>query len=216
MRRTQHAVSTVFPSVGMTKGLRRVAIRVSPSGKLLTFPSGTQERYPFPRPRVMEEKRKRATGRANTMAANPLNRIPIFMKNPRRERSGLADGAISGFVDILFLRFFLRVLRVVQSGIRLPWIRRTSRCQPGNYICDFLIGHWTSGDVAAPVGCAQFRAAGDHDRAQCLIADQRQKRIIRDGASLLRSPAFRTMAGCAICSKYELAAIGIPRGLCRV
>src|ERR1700735_1590371 len=171
MRRTQHAVSTVFPSVGMTKGLRKVAIRVSPSGKLLTFPSGTQERYPFPRPRVMEEKRKRATGRTNTSAANPLNRIPSFMKNPRRESESSAGGVVTVFVDILFLR----VLRVVQSGIRLPRTLRTPRCQPGNYICDFLIGHWTAGDIATPVGCAQLRPAGDHDRAQCLIADQRQE-----------------------------------------
>src|SRR5580693_1007226 len=109
MRRTQHAVSTVFPSVGMTRGLRKVAIRVSPSGKLLTFPSGTQERYPFPRPRVMEEKRKRATGRANTIAANPLNRIPSFMKNPRRERLESAGGVVSVFVDIFFSVTFPRV-----------------------------------------------------------------------------------------------------------
>src|SRR5271168_168972 len=108
MRRTQHAVSTVFPSVGMTRGLRKVAIRVSPSGKLPTSPRRTHERYPFSRPRVIEEKRKRAIGRANTIAANPLNRIPSFMKNPRRERLASAGGAVTGLVDILFLR----VLRV--------------------------------------------------------------------------------------------------------
>src|ERR1700733_6511896 len=186
MRRTQHAVSTVFPSVGMTRGLRKVAIRVSPSGKLLTFPSGTQERYPFPRPRVMEEKRKRATGRANTIAATPLNRIPSFMKNPRRERLAAVGGAVSVFpvsvfVDILFLRLLRRRwlrrrwLRIVRCGIRLPRILRTPRCQPGNNVCDFLIGHWAPWDIATPVGCAQFRPAGDHDRAQFLIADQSQE-----------------------------------------
>src|ERR1700722_6376406 len=150
MRRTQHAVATVFPSVGMTKGLRKVAIRVSPSGKLLTFPSGTQERYPFPRPRVMEEKRKRATGRANTSAASPLNRIPSFMRKPRRERLAPAGGGVSVFVDILFLR----LLRGVQSGIRLPRILRTPGCQPGNHVCNFLIGHRMAGHIAAPVRCA--------------------------------------------------------------
>src|ERR1700732_1454584 len=98
----------------------------------------------------MEEKRKRATGSANTIAASPLNRIPSFMKNPRRERLASAGGAVSAFVDILFLR----VLRVVQCGIRLPRTLRTPRCQPGNYICNFLIGHRTVGDIAAPVGCA--------------------------------------------------------------
>src|SRR6476660_2178677 len=100
MRRTQHAVSTVFPSVGITKGLRNVAIRVSPSGKLPTFPSGTHERYPFVRPRVIEEKRKRTIGTAKTIAANPLNRIPSFMKNPRREIVASVDGSTTGFVDI--------------------------------------------------------------------------------------------------------------------
>src|SRR5271155_103157 len=144
----------------MTRGLRKVAIRVSPSGKLPTSPRRTHERCPFPRPRVMEETRKRATGRANTIAANPLNRIPSFMRNPRRERLASAGLAVSVFVDILFLR----VLRV-HSGIRLPRVLRTPRCQPGNYICDFLIGHWMSRDIATPVGCAQFRPAGDHDGA---------------------------------------------------
>src|ERR1700731_587931 len=100
MRRTQHAVSSVFPSVGIVNGLRNVAIRVSPVGKLLTFPSGTHERYPFSRPRVMEERRKRASGTAKTIAAIPLNRIPSFIKNPRREIVASVDGAITGFVDI--------------------------------------------------------------------------------------------------------------------
>src|ERR1700734_4400941 len=126
MRRTQHAVSTVFPSVGMTRGLRKVAIRVSPSGKLLTFPSGTQERYPFPRPRVMEEKRKRATGRANTIAANPLNRIPSFMKNPRRESEASAGGGGKVFVDILFFS----VLHALQRGRNGARILRPARCPP--------------------------------------------------------------------------------------
>jgi hypothetical protein len=61
----------------------------------------------------MEENRKRDTGRAKTIAANPLNRIPSFMKNPRRERLADAGGVVSVFVDILFLRWFLWVLRVV-------------------------------------------------------------------------------------------------------
>src|ERR1700689_28307 len=169
----------------------------------------------------MEEKRKRATGRANTIAANPLNTIPSFMRNPRRERLASAGGVVTVFVDILFLRLFLpvlrlRLLRIVRSGIRLPRILCTPRCQPRNYIGDFLIGHWTSWDVAAPVGCTQLRPASDHDRAQCLIADQRQKRIIRNGASLRRSRAIRTMAGCAKGSKHESTVTDIPGGFRRV
>src|SRR6202044_129456 len=159
MRRTQHAVSTVLPSVGMTRGLRKVAIRVSPSGKLPTSPRRTHKRNTFSGPRVIEEKRKRAIGRANTIAANPLNRIPSFMKNPRRERLASAGLAVSVFVAILispllFRVLRLRLLRIVQSGIRLPRILGTPRHQPGDYIRDFLIGHGSSGNIAAPVGCA--------------------------------------------------------------
>src|SRR5271170_7454021 len=100
MRRTQHAVSTVFPSVGITNGLRKVAIRVWPSGKVVTSPRGTHDRYPFPWPRVTEERRKPTIGTASTIAANPLNRIPSFMKNPRRDSVLSLDGAITGVVDI--------------------------------------------------------------------------------------------------------------------
>src|ERR1700722_8732666 len=106
----------------------------------------------------MEDKRKRATGRATMIAANPLNTIPIFMKNPRRERLASAGGAVSPFGDILFLRVLrFRLLRIVsssvaQSGIRLPRILRAPRREPGNHIRDFLIGHWTSWNIAAPVG----------------------------------------------------------------
>src|SRR5580692_9153178 len=124
MRRTQHAVSTVFPSVGMTSGLRKVAIRVSPSGKISIVPKPTQERYPRSRLREMEEKRKRAIGRANTSPANPLNRIPSFMKNPRREIEASAGGVLSVLIGILFLR----VLGMVHGGIRLPGIL----CAPGH------------------------------------------------------------------------------------
>ena len=86
MRRTQQAVSTVLPSVGITYGFRKVASRVSPSGKSLTAP----ERHPreiavgtTARNRGKQE--IATTGTANTIAANPLKRIPSFMKNPRRE-----------------------------------------------------------------------------------------------------------------------------------
>jgi hypothetical protein len=48
----------------------------------------------------MEEKRKRASGTANTSAANPLNKIPSFMKNPRRERDASTGAGVSVTVDI--------------------------------------------------------------------------------------------------------------------
>src|SRR5215468_9439562 len=83
-RRTQHAVSAVLPSVGVTYGFRKVTSRVSPSGNWLTGPSGTQDRYALARPRVTDERRYCTIGTANAVPTRPLNRIPIFMKNPRR------------------------------------------------------------------------------------------------------------------------------------
>src|SRR5262252_4659395 len=100
-RRTQQAVSAVLPSVGMTYGFRNVASRVSPSGNSLTFPSGTQERYPFARPRVIEEKRNPTIGTATTLAARALNAIPNFIKNPRREIVVSVEGVTAGFVAIV-------------------------------------------------------------------------------------------------------------------
>src|ERR1700679_3394335 len=99
----------------------------------------------------MEEKRKRATGSATMIAATPLKRIPSFMKNPRRESEASAGGVVSVLVDIFFSPIIsplflgvlrLRLLRIVHSGIRLPRILRAPGCQPRNYVCDFLIGHW--------------------------------------------------------------------------
>src|ERR1700683_4327805 len=119
----------------------------------------------------MEEKRKRDTGSANTIAANPLNRIPSFMKNPRRERLVSVGVVVSVFVDILFLQ----LLHVVHNGIRLPRILHAPGCQPRNYICNFPIGHWASWNITEPVRRAQLWPPGDHDRAQSLIADQGQE-----------------------------------------
>src|SRR3989442_3402239 len=91
MRRTQQAVSAVWPSVGVTYGFRNVASRVSPSGNWLTGPSDTHDRYAFARPRVIEERRNCTIGTASAVATNPLNRIPIFMNSPRRVSIGSFD-----------------------------------------------------------------------------------------------------------------------------
>src|SRR5215470_3044595 len=84
-RRTQHAVSTVLPSVGMTRGFRKVANLVSPSGNSLTRPRGTQARYAFERPRVTEDRRYLPIGTARAAATTPLKRTPSFINSPRRE-----------------------------------------------------------------------------------------------------------------------------------
>src|SRR5262249_24468075 len=162
MRLTQHAVSTVLPSVGITYGFRKVASRVSPSGNSLTLPSGTQERYASARPRVIDERRYCTIGTANVVATNPLTNIPILVKNPRRESVVSFD-----IVRLLVLR--------VRSGIGLPGVLCSARNQPGDNVRDFLVCHRLAGHVSAPVGRTQFRAAGYDNRAQSLIAHQRQK-----------------------------------------
>jgi hypothetical protein len=50
---------------------------------------------------VIEEKRNPTTGTATTAAANPLNRIPNFIKNPRRESALSLDGVRTGLVDMI-------------------------------------------------------------------------------------------------------------------
>src|SRR6185295_11976352 len=75
IRRTQEAVPAVWPSVGVTNGLRNVTSRVSPSGNWLIGPRGTQERYALARPRVTEERRNRVIGTASAAPTSPLNRI---------------------------------------------------------------------------------------------------------------------------------------------
>src|SRR5882724_1421788 len=103
------------------------------------------------------------------------------MKKPRRESALSVDGAISGLVVISFLQLLrmmllrITILRIIRSGIRLTWALRATRCQPGNHICDFRVGHGSAGNVSAPVGRPQVRSARDHDCAQALIADQREK-----------------------------------------
>src|SRR5439155_9769345 len=57
MLRTQQETFAVSPSEGDSIGLRKVAKRVSPVGKLDTGPSGTQETYPRRRSRIFGEKR---------------------------------------------------------------------------------------------------------------------------------------------------------------
>ncbi len=57
MLRTQQETFAVSPSEGVTTGLRKVAKRVSPIGKLDAGPSGTQESYPGRRSRIFGEKR---------------------------------------------------------------------------------------------------------------------------------------------------------------
>src|ERR1700730_12015736 len=203
-RRTQHAVSTVFPSVGITFGFRNVASRVSPSGNSLTDPRGTHDRYAFERPRVIEDRTNPTSGTASADATKPLNRIPNFMNSPRRE---------SVFsVDIVKLL----MLRVIRTAICRPRLRRALRGKPSNYLRNFLFRHGFAGNIPAPVGSAKFGATGNHSGAQALIADEREKYIIRHGASLRSTATVRTVARPAVGLEYERSLLGVARRLCKV
>src|ERR1700730_1633574 len=199
-RRTQHAVSTVFPSVGITFGFRNVASRVSPSGNSLTDPRGTHDRYAFERPRVIEDRTNPTTGTARADATKPLKRIPNFMNSPRRE-------SVFSF-DIVKLL----MLRVIRSGICRPRIRRTLRGKPSNYIRDFLFRHRFARNISAPVGRAKFGATGNHNSAQALIADEREERMIRHGAALCSTSAVRAVTVPAVGLEYEGPSPGISHG----
>src|SRR5260370_4574509 len=52
----------------------------------------------------------------------------------------------------------------------------------------------SASQIPEPVGRSQFRAARDYDRSQTLIADQREKGIIGDGAALSSTATDRTVA----------------------
>src|SRR3989442_7763894 len=199
MRRTQQAVSAVWPSVGVTYGLRKVASRVSPSGNWVTGPSGTHERYAFARPRVIEERRNGTIGTANAVPTNPLNRIPIFMNSPRRV-------SIVSFDMVRLL-----ALLVIGHEVRLPRVLHAARGEPRNDIGDFLVRHRLAWHISAPVGRPQFRTAGDDDRAQALIAHERQKRIIGNGAALWAAPASRAVARFAIRFERGFASLNVTR-----
>src|ERR1700722_1859287 len=203
-RRTQHAVSTVLPSVGITLGFRNVASRVSPSGNSLTDPRGTHDRYALERPRVIEDRTNPTMGTASADATKPLKRIPNFINSPRRESVFSFD-----IVELL-------MLCVIRSGICLLRICRALRGEPRHYVCDFLFRHWFAGNISAPVRSAKFGATGNDNGAQALIADEREKYIIRHGASLLSTPPVPTVAGPAVDPEYERSLRGIARRPCKV
>src|SRR5580700_1751084 len=135
----------------------------------------------------MEESTNRTIGTAIAVATMPLNRIPSFIRRLRRER------AVSFDIEKL-----LMVLRGIRNGIGLSSVLTATRNQPSNDVSDFLVRHRLAWHVSAPVGRSQFRPADDDRGAQPLIANQREKRIIRDGAAFWSAATARTMAGLAV------------------
>jgi len=100
------------------------------------------------------------------------------MNNPRRE------------IVFSFGMVRLLVLAVARIGIRPPRVLRAFGGKPGNCVGDFLVRHRFPRHISSPVRCSQFWTPSDHNRTQALVANQREKRIIRDGACLL--PAATT------------------------
>src|SRR5258708_30794130 len=104
----------------------------------------------------------------------------------------------------------------MQTGIRLSGVRSPARGEQGNYVGDFLVRHGLAGNVSAPVWRSQFGTTGDDNGAQPLIADQREKRIIRDGAAPWTSVAAWSVAGFAIRFGGKFASQSVARGLRRI
>src|SRR6266536_1601860 len=93
-------------------------------------------------------------------------------------------------VSLIFLR--LLVAWIWLSGICL------SVCnQPRNNICNFLWRHRSVRRTIAPIGMAKIRAPGNHGCAQRLIADEREKGAINNGASLFRAFGFGSVTSSA-------------------
>src|ERR1700688_799262 len=107
----------------------------------------------------MEDRTNPTMGTAGAVATKPLNRIPNFMNSPRRE-SVFPFGIVR-----------LLMLRSIQNGIRLSGVLNPPGGQPGNDVGAFLARHGLARHVSAPVRRSQFRAAGDNNGAQPLIAD---------------------------------------------
>src|SRR6266404_9320023 len=121
-------------------------------------------------------------GTASAAATTPLNRIPIFMNSPRRE-------SVFSF-DIVKLL----MLRVIRNGIGLTGVLYAPRGKPCNHVGDFLVRHRLARHVATPVGCPQLGTASDHNRTQSLIADEREKGIVRNRAALCASATGNAVA----------------------
>src|SRR5260370_32654469 len=119
------------------------------------------------------------------------------MKSPRRE----------SVFSFNIMRLLL--LCVIRNGIRLARVQSALRCEPSNYVGNFLVGHRLAGCVSAPVRCSQFGTAGDNNGAQPLIAHQREKGIIGVSAALLSAASSGTMTGFAVRFTSEFPSLGV-------
>src|SRR5262249_6821086 len=136
-------------------------------------------------------------GAASAAATSPLMKMPILTSIPRRLTvSSLARGAVSGpvatrgIVNSLAIVLLLsrvvrgRAGRVAGAGVGPSGRLDPLRGQPGHDVGDLLIAHGPAGHVAAPVRRSKIGPAHDDDRAQALLADEREEGVVRDRAAL--------------------------------
>src|SRR5882724_6926379 len=101
----------------------------------------------------------------------------------------------SGIIVSLIFRLGLLVSWIWMARIWLPLDD-----QPGNNIGNFCWRHRSVRGTIAPIGMAKVRPSGNDGRAQVLIADESEKRVINNGAALRRAFAFASVtcgaAGC--------------------
>src|SRR6266542_6588996 len=90
----------------------------------------------------------------------------------------------SGIIVSLILFLGLLVAGIGLSGSGLPL-----GDQPGNNIGNFCWRHRSVRRTIATIGMAKVRASCNDGRAQVLIADESEKRVINNGPGLCRDVA---------------------------
>src|SRR5689334_21572038 len=104
------------------------------------------------------------------------------MKSPRR------DSVDSFGIDGLL------VVSEIRGGIRLTRNFGAAGREPRNHVADILLRHRPAANVTPPIGRAEFRTAGDDDRAQALVAHQGEEGVAGNGAALRPAVAVLTVA----------------------
>src|SRR5262245_4434072 len=114
------------------------------------------------------------------IAAMPLSASPTRNSRPRREGGRTTSGSIA------------KLLSAARVG--LAGKLRAMRQEPRHDVGDLLRREWAPGNIAAPIGMAELRPAGDEERAQPLGADQREIGTVDDGARLRPAGAVGAVA----------------------
>src|SRR5260370_20257760 len=98
----------------------------------------------------------------------------------------------------------------MRTRVWRPGVLPPARGEPGDYVGVFLVRNSPARHVSPPIRRSQLRAARDDTRAQPLIADERQKRIIRDCAAFASAPTGWAVARLAEGLICNFASLGVP------